>query len=43
MFIRTASAQLFHEFTATIDIVTMIPTPAEVAEAVWTYPDRTLT
>jgi hypothetical protein len=43
LFIRTASAQLFHEFTATIDVETVIPSPAEVAASVWTYADRTLT
>lgn len=42
LLIRNASAQLFHEFTATIDIETIYPTPAEIAEAVWTKAGRTL-
>jgi hypothetical protein len=43
LLIRNASAQLFHEFTATIDIETIQPTPAEIAAAVWTSTGRTLT
>lgn len=43
LFIRNASAQLYHEFTATVDIETVVPTPAEIAAAVWTRAGRTLT
>lgn len=43
LLIRNASAQLFHEFSATIDIESVNPTPAEIAEAVWSASGRTLT
>lgn len=43
LFIRNPSAQLFHEFTATIDIETVYPTPEEIAEAVWSRAGRSLT
>lgn len=43
VFIRNASAQLYHEFTATIDIEDSYPTPTEIAAAVWTRVGRTLT
>lgn len=43
VFIRNASAQLYHEFTATIDIEDAYPTANEIAQAVWTRAGRTLT
>ena len=42
LFIRTPSAQLFHEFTATIDIEDLFPTAEEIAAAIWTREGRTL-
>lgn len=43
LFLRTAGAQLHHEATMVINIEDVNPTPAEIAEAVWTRAGRTLT
>jgi len=43
LFIRNASAQLFHEFTATVDIENVNPSPADIAAAIWSREGRSLT
>jgi len=43
LFLRSAGAQLYHEAAMVINIEDVNPTPAELAEGVWEYGDRTLT